>query len=95
MLRHDLQVWSREEEEEETALLFLLAKLRQKEKLKNQKFESEVFLKVFNRQKREKNKMKIARSLYLEALLPICERSHFVHGEEEQLLLLQQLDSGS
>jgi hypothetical protein len=49
-------MWSREEEEEEeeeeeTALLFLLAKLRQKQKLKHQKFESEVFLKVFNRQK--------------------------------------------
>jgi hypothetical protein len=51
MLRHDLQIWSREEDEEETALCFLLAKFRQKEKLKNQKFESEEFVKVFNRQK--------------------------------------------
>jgi hypothetical protein len=51
MLRHDLQIRSRQEDEVETALCFLLEKFRQKEKLKNQKFESEVFLKVFNRQK--------------------------------------------
>jgi hypothetical protein len=37
MLRHDLQMWSREEDEEETALRFLLAKLRQKREIKKPK----------------------------------------------------------
>jgi hypothetical protein len=47
ILRHDLQIWSREEDEYETALCFLLAQFRQKEKLKNQKFENEVFFEGF------------------------------------------------